>query len=143
MVVQDNDIDAALLKFSNFTDRSSAAINGDQQLWTILLEAAFDAFAAQPVALLHPQRQKKLRGCAVTAQHFREQRQGSHAIDIVVSKQHDAFARIQRSQNPGDCCAHLREQKWIAQRAKTRPQERLNVVWALKAFPGKQSRYAF
>ena len=77
--------------------RSGAAINGDQQLWAILLEATFDALAAQPVALLHPQRQKEFRRRAVTAQHFREQRQGGHAIDIVISKQHDAFMRIQRT----------------------------------------------
>jgi len=36
----------------------------------------------------------------------------------------------------------LREQKWIAQRAKTRPQESLNFVCAPKSFPEKQSRYA-
>jgi hypothetical protein len=37
----------------------------------------------------------------------------------------------------------LREQKWIAQGAKARLQERLNVVGATKAFPKKQSRDAF
>src|SRR4029453_9469911 len=113
MVVEDNDIDAALLKFRNFTCRSSAAINSDQQLWTILLEAAFDAFAAQPVALLHSQRQKKSRRRAITAQHFCVQRHRSHSINIVVSKQHDAFARTQRTQSPPDRCPHLQEQEWI------------------------------
>jgi hypothetical protein len=34
---------------------------------------------------------------------------------------------------------HLREQKWIAQRAKTRPQESLNFVSARNLFP-KSSR---
>jgi len=38
---------------------------------------------------------------------------------------------------------HLGEQKWIGQRAKTWPQERLNVVWALKTFSKKQARDAF
>jgi len=37
----------------------------------------------------------------------------------------------------------LREQKWIAQRAKTRPQEILNFIRAPKSFPRKQSRDAF
>jgi len=68
---------------------------------------------------------------------------GSHAIDIVISKQHDAFVRIQRTKDPSDRCAHLREQKWIAQRAKTRPQESLNFVRTPKPFPKKQSRDAF
>jgi hypothetical protein len=36
----------------------------------------------------------------------------------------------------------LREQKWIAQRAKTRPQESLNFVRAPKSLPKKQSRDA-
>ena len=111
----------------------------------MLLKATFDAFAAQPVALLHPQRQKEFRSrdCGITAQHFREQRQGGHAVDIVISKEHNAFVRIQCTQNPSDCCTHLREQKWIAQRAKTRPQESLNVVGAPKPFPKKQPRDAF
>jgi hypothetical protein len=38
---------------------------------------------------------------------------------------------------------HLREQKWIAQRAKTWPQETVNFVGAPKALPKKQSRDAF
>jgi hypothetical protein len=69
VVVEHYDIDAALLEFSNFTNRSSAAINGDQQLWTVLLEATFDAFSAQPVAFLHPQGQKEFRSrdCGITA----------------------------------------------------------------------------
>jgi hypothetical protein len=51
--------------------------------------------------------------------------------------------RIQCSQNASDCCTHLREQKWIAQRAKARPQEILNFVGAAKLFPKKQPRDAF
>ena len=81
-----DDVDSAGLDFSYFTGRSGAALNGDQQLWAILLEATFDTLATQPVPLLHPQRQKEFRRRAVTAQHFREQRQGSHAIDIVISE---------------------------------------------------------
>ena len=142
-MVEHYDINAAFFEFSNFVGRSCAAINGDQQLRAVLLEATFDALAAQPVALLHPQRQKEFRRRAVTAQHFCEQRQGGHSIDIVVPKQHDAFTRIQRTQNPSDCCTHLREQKWIAQRAKTRPQEILNFVRTPKPFPKKQARDAF
>src|SRR5215469_1567245 len=112
MVVEYNDIDAASLEFSNFTGRSGAAINGDQQPWVVLLKATFDALAAQSVALLHPQRQKEVRRRAVSTEHFCEQRQGGHSIDIVISKQHYAFVRIQRIQNPGNCSRHLREQKW-------------------------------
>jgi hypothetical protein len=37
----------------------------------------------------------------------------------------------------------LREQKWITQRAKTRPQKILNFVRAPKSFAKKQARDAF
>jgi hypothetical protein len=37
----------------------------------------------------------------------------------------------------------LREQKWIAQRAKARLQEIFNFLRASKLFPKKQSRDAF
>jgi len=109
----------------------------------MLLEAPFEALMAQSVSLFHSQRQKQFRRRAITAQHFREQGQGGHAIDIVISEQHDSFVRIQRSQNPSNCRMDLREQKWIAQGAKARPQEILDFVGAPKLFPKKQPRDAF
>src|ERR1041384_6763621 len=66
----------------------------------MLFEATLNAFAAQAVALLPAQRQKQFsrsRG-TVSAQHFIEQRQRSHAIYIVIPEKHDAFASIQRDE---------------------------------------------
>ena len=143
MVIEDDDIDTTFLEFGDFAGRSGAAINCDQQMRMMLLEAAFHAFVAQAVAFLHSQRQKKVRGCSISAEHLRQQGERCHPIDVIISKQHDAFARIQRSQDPSDCCAHLRQQKWIAQRAKARSQIILNFARAPKLFPGKKTRDAF
>jgi hypothetical protein len=142
VVIEHYDVDAAVLEFGNFSGRSGAAVNRDQQFWAILLKAALDALATQPVALLHPQGQKQFWSHAVSTQQFREQHEGGHSIDIVISEQHDAFVRIEGIQNPTDCRTHLREQKWIAERAKTRTEESFNFLCAAKTFPKKQSRDA-
>ena len=145
MVIEHDDVHVALFKFSDLTGRSSAAIDGDEQLRPMLFETTLEAFVTQPVTFFHTQRQKEFRSrdCGISAQHFIEQRQRGHAVNIVISKQDDAFVPIQRGENPRDGCPHLRQQKWIAQRTKTRVQKVLNFVRVPKPFPKKQSRDAF
>src|SRR6266516_4348096 len=109
----------------------------------MFFETALDAFTAQAITLLHAQWQKQFRRAVIGAQDFIKQRQRSHAIDIVITKEHDAFALIQCSENARNSSAHLRQQKRIAQRAETRAQEVFNFLRAAKAFSRKQPRNAF
>ena len=100
----------------------------------MFFETALDAFAAQAIALLHAQWQKQFGGAPISAQHFIEQSQRSHAIDIVITKEHDAFALIQCSENARNCNAHLRQQKRITERAEAWTEEVLNFLRTAKPF---------
>src|SRR5215831_8262064 len=86
VMIEHDNVHAALSKFSDLTGRSSAAIDGDEQLRPMLLKTTLDTRPTQPVALLHPQGQKQVlsRDCGISAQHFSEQRQRVDDIDIVI-----------------------------------------------------------
>ncbi len=95
-------------------ERGRPAIDRDQELRLMLRAAALHAFAAKAVAFLHPQRQEERRRGAVSAEHGREQRERSDAIDIVVAEKNDALPAIDRLEDPRDRELHLRQEKGIA-----------------------------
>ena len=94
MVVEDNDLYATRGKIDNLRSRRSSAVEGNEKLRMKLFEAPLNTFAAQAVAFLHPQRQKQVRRCAESAEGFGQQRERSHAIDIVIAKEHDSLPAI-------------------------------------------------
>jgi hypothetical protein len=53
-------------------------------------------------------------------QNHHEQRRAAHAVDIVVAKKDDAFAAINRAQDPSHGGGHIRQEEWIAQGAEAR-----------------------
>ena len=137
-MIEHNDIDAPAFQVGDLIDRRGAAIDGDQELRPMLLPATIDAFRTHAVAFLHPQRQKQFRRGAVAAQHFCEQRERGHAIDIVVAKKHDAFAVIDRAQNAGHGRGHVWEEKGVAEGAEARMQESGHVISGCEAFALQQ-----
>ena len=76
---------------------------------------AFYTFMAQPVAFLHPQRQKQIRRRAVALQHLRQQRERRHSVHVVITEKNDALAAIDRFKNSLDGGGHIRQPERIAQ----------------------------
>ena len=89
----------------------------------MLLAATLHAFRAEPVTFLHSQGQEQFRTGAIAPQHLGKQRERGDPIDIVVSEQDDALVSIDRDENAIDRGSHVRQQKGIAERAKTRLEE--------------------
>ena len=57
-MIQDEHIDAGFLQFSDFGDRRRSAVDSNEQLRSMKLATALDAFAAEPVSFFHAQWQK-------------------------------------------------------------------------------------
>ena len=138
-MTEHDDVDAAFFQRRDLSQRRRSAIDRDQKLRSMLLAAPFHAFRTQPVTFLHPERQKQSRGRFVGAQRFSQQRQRRHTVDVVIAKQNDPFPPIQRTEDPSDGTFHVWQEKRIAQRLETRPQESLHLIGAGKAFAQKQT----
>src|SRR5205814_9491616 len=114
------------------------AVDRNQKLRLMSFEAALDTLPAQAVTFPHPGRQKESRGRFVGAQRSSQQRQRRHTVDVVIAKQNDPSPPIQRTENPADGTFHVWQEKRIAQRLETRPQESLQLIGAGKAFAQTQ-----
>src|SRR6266550_4142241 len=103
-------------------------------------KATFDTFVTQAIALLHPERQKQIRGTARRPQQLGQQSKGGNAINVVISKQNDPLSPIDRVDDPRYSPVHLRQQKWVAQQFEARPQESFDFMFGTESFPRQKPR---
>ena len=72
MMIQHDYFNAAFPKIENLRARRCPTVERDEKLRVKLLDRALNAVMTQPVAFLHPRRQKQIRNGTVSAQRFGE-----------------------------------------------------------------------
>ena len=114
-MIEHDHIHATPPNVGDLGNRRGAAIDRNQELRATLLQTALNAFTAQAVAFLHPKRQEQFGRGAIRTQHFRQQRNRRHSIDIVIAKKDDPFTSIHCAEHSLDSRLHIWKQKRIAQ----------------------------
>src|ERR1043166_864148 len=138
VMIEHDDIDSPLFQAGDLVDRGGPTIDREQKLRTMLLATPVDALRTQAVAFLHPQRQEQFRGRPIAAQHFREQRERSDAVHIVIAEKYDALPVINRAQDPGHRGAHVRQEKWVAQGTEAWLEKGVHLFGICEAFSLQQ-----
>ncbi len=115
MVVEDNRVHASRAKRSNGFNGSRTAIHREQQRGWKFLQTIFHAVGAQAVAFIHPAGQIKIHAPSERTQDFEQQSRGSHAVHIVIAKNHQRFVLLAGAEQSLDGCLHVRQQKRVGQ----------------------------
>ena len=137
VMIEHNHVYAASLEIDNLIYRRSPAIDRDQKLRA---EASrnTDQYFRGSGRSLPPSATAEIIPVPrhrISAQHFRQQRERGHSIDIVIAEEHDPLMSIQRRENSRDRRLHVRQQKRIAQQFEPRSQKFFNFFRARKTFP--------
>ena len=91
MVVENDDVDAALFEPGNGLDARGAAIDREEQGGREFVEAILDGFLAKAITFVHAVREIIIRSPTETGQNFQEEGGGGDAVDVVVAEDDERF----------------------------------------------------
>ena len=140
-MVDHDDVDPARREPRDRLDRRGAAIDREEQLRRVLLDAAFHAVPRESVAFLHPQRQEgRDVARAEPAQHAGQQRGRGDAIHVIVAEDDDALLRGDRRLDALRRAPQSGEHERIAERLQARIEERADLLAIAMAAVPEQRR---
>src|SRR4051812_39264637 len=134
MMVDHNDVDPARGELGDLDNRGCAAVDRDEQIWPVFVDATLDTLAAQAVTLFQSRRQKQSGRITVAAEKLEEKRERCHAVDVVITEKHDAMFCIDCGEKPFHRHVHVRKKKRVGQGTKPRPEEALYLSRVRKTF---------
>jgi hypothetical protein len=139
VVIDDHDIDAAFAQPRDLLHRRGPAVDRDEYGGPMLLHAALHTVLAEPVTLLHAQRQKRFHHSAQPPQDASQQCRGGDAVHIVVTENHHAFTGRDGPRDALRGLAQIGEQERIAQRLQARIEKRAHLLRvAMASLPQKR-----
>ena len=115
VVVQDDDVHAALAQPGDGVDGGRAAVHREQQRDGEFLQAVLHAVLAEAVAFVHAMRQVVMSRPAEGAEHFEQQRGGGDAVHVVIAEDDEGFVAFAGLEQALDGGGHVRQQERVGQ----------------------------
>jgi hypothetical protein len=123
VVVENDDVDAALFEPGDGLDARGAAIDREEQGGWEFVEAIFDGFLAKAVAFVHAVREIVIGGPTETRQDFQEQGGGGDAVDVVVTEDDERFFAFAGEEKAVDTESHVGQEEGVGKVLKARLEE--------------------
>jgi hypothetical protein len=133
VVVENDDVDAALFEPGDGLNGRGAAIDGEQEGSREFVETIFDGFLAKAITFVHPVREIVIGGPTETRQDFQEQGSGSNAVDVIVAEDDERFFAFASEEKAVDGKGHVRQEKGVGEVFEARFEEIVNGLWVGEA----------
>jgi hypothetical protein len=141
VVVQHDDIDAALPEPGYRVHGGRTAINGQEQGNREPLETMLDRLKAQAIPLVQPVRQVIIHGPTKASQHLGQQSRRGHPIDVVITEDDQRFAALAGAKEPFDRRSHVGQQERIGQLLQARLEKTANALRIVQSAIQKALRH--
>ena len=115
VMVQHDDVHAALCERGDGCDGGRAAVHGEQQGGGELRQAILHAVLAEAVAFVHAMRQVVVDLPAERAEHFEQQGGGGDAVHVVIAEDDERFVALAGLEQALDGGGHVRQQERVGQ----------------------------
>jgi hypothetical protein len=133
VVVQHDDVDAALAQRGDGGDGVRAAVHGEEQGSGELREAMLDAVVAEAVTLVHAMREVVLDVPAERTEHFEQQGGRGDAVHVVIAENDEGFVAVAGLEQALDSGAHVGQEERVGQLLEPGLEEAGDGGWFAQA----------
>jgi hypothetical protein len=120
VVIENDDVHAALLEPGYGVNGGRAAIHSQQESGGEFFEAVFDGVLAKAVAFVHAMGQVEIDHQSERAQDFKKKGRRGNAVHVVIAEDNERFLFFLSTQQSFDGSGHIREEEWIRQLLQAR-----------------------